>query len=180
VRFALQAALKRDKPEEAGVQLRELSSAARQAYGDVRESIVGLRTLPGPKRSLTEVLEEYLQSWEGMSGVSTSLRIDSSVHLRPSQELQVVRIVQEALTNVRKHAKASHARVEIRREDGKLVTLIADNGVGFNAAARGRADFPQFGLSTMRERAESIGGTLAIESTTGSGTTVRLELALSE
>jgi signal transduction histidine kinase len=177
---AAEAYLKRDKPEEAGVQLRELSSAARQAYGDVRESIVGLRTLPGPKRSLTEVLEEYLQSWQAMSGVATSLRIDSSVHLRPSRELQVVRIVQEALTNVRKHAKASHARVEIGRENGKLVTVVADNGVGFNAAARGRGEFPQFGLSTMRERAESIGGTLTIESTPGSGTALRLELPLSE
>jgi signal transduction histidine kinase len=146
----------------------------------VRESIVGLRTLPGPKRTLTEVLEEYLQQWEAMSRISTTLRIDSSVSLRASQELQLVRIVQEALTNVRKHARPTHARVEIRREDGKLVTLISDDGVGFNAAARARGEFPQFGLSTMRERAESIGGTLTIESTPGTGTTVRFELALSE
>ena len=168
--------MKRDKTEEAGVQLRELATAARQAYSDVRESIVGLRALPGPKRSLQDVLEEYLARWEEMSRVSTSLRIDGSVQLRPSQELQLVRVVQEALTNVRKHARASHARVDIRPEGDKLVIVISDDGVGFNAAARARGEFPQFGLSTMRERAESIGGSLTIDSTPGSGTTVRFEL----
>ena len=172
---AAESYLKREKIEEAGAQLRELASAARGAYADVRESIVGLRTLPG-QRSLHEVLEEYLRQWEEMSRVSTSLRIDGSVQLRASQELQLVRIVQEALTNVRKHAKASHARVDIHREDETLVATVADDGVGFNAAARARGEFPQFGLSTMRERAESIGGTLAIESVPGSGTTVRFQL----
>lgn len=177
---AAEAYLKRDLPEEAATQLRELSAAARQAYGDVRESIVGLRTLPGHGRALTEVLEEYLAQWESMSGVSASLRTDSSVRLRPSQELQLVRIVQESLTNVRKHAKASHARVDMRRQDGMLVTVIADDGVGFSESTRARTEFPKFGLSTMRERAESIGGTLIVESTAGTGTTVRFDLPLSE
>ena len=177
---AAEAYLKREKPEEASAQLRELSAAARGAYSDVRESIVGLRTLPGPQRTLAAVLEEYLRSWEEMSRIATSLRIDSSVTLRPSQELQVVRIVQEALTNVRKHAKASHARVEIRREGSALIATVADDGVGFNAGARARGEFPQFGLSTMRERAESIGGTLVIDSVAGTGTTVRFELPIRE
>jgi signal transduction histidine kinase len=168
--------LKREKTEEAGAQLRELATSARQAYSDVRESIVGLRTLPGPSRSLDDVLREYLDRWEEMSRVSTSLRIDASVQLRPSQELQIVRIVQEALTNVRKHAKATHARVEITREGDTLVALVADDGLGFNAEARARGEFPQFGLSTMRERAESIGGTLTIDSSPGAGTRVRFEL----
>jgi signal transduction histidine kinase len=172
--------LKRDKTEEAEAQMRELASAARQAYSDVRESIVGLRTLPGPTRNLQDVLQEYLRSWEEMARVSTSLRIDASVKLRASQELQLVRIVQEALTNVRKHARASNARVEIRREDTRLITTIVDDGVGFNAAARARGEFPQFGLSTMRERAESIGGNLTIDSTPGSGTTVRFDLPVFE
>lgn len=172
--------LKRDKAEEAGLQLRELASAARQAYSDVRESIIGLRTLPGPRRSLIDVLKEYTQRWEEMSGVSSSLSIEGRVHLRASQELQLVRIVQEALTNVRKHARASHARIDIRQSDGLLVATIADDGVGFNAAARARGEFPQFGLSTMRERAESIGGTLTIDSAPGAGTKVQFELPVPE
>lgn len=176
---AAEAYLKREKVEDAAVQLRELATSARQAYSDVRESIIGLRTLPG-ERAVGEILQEYLANWEQMSRVATTLRVDSAVVLRPAQELQLVRIVQEALTNVRKHAKATRAAVEIRRTQDKLVATIADDGVGFTAAARARAEFPQFGLSTMRERAESIGGTLTIESTPGTGTTVRFELPIPE
>ena len=171
--------MRREKTEEAGAQLRELSSAARQAYADVRESIIGLRALPGPQRHIEEVLREYLARWQEMSGISTSLTLDSTIALRPSHELQLVRIVQEALTNVRKHARASHASVDLRRDGHDLVATIADDGQGFNAAAPARStQFPQFGISTMRERAESIGGTLAVESTQGAGTTVRLRLPL--
>jgi signal transduction histidine kinase len=173
--------MKREKTEEAGAQLRELSSAARQAYADVRESIVGLRVLPGPQRLLEDVLREYLARWQEMSGVSTSLTLDSGIVLRPSQELQVVRIVQEALTNVRKHAKATLASIDLRRDGPELVATIKDNGQGFHSEARARnTEFPQFGLSTMRERAESIGGTLLIESVPGSGTTVRFRLPLQD
>jgi signal transduction histidine kinase len=169
--------MKRNKTEEAGAQLRELAVAARQAYSDVRESIVGLRALPGD-RALDEVLREYLDRWQEMSGVSTSLTIDTGVKLRESQELQLVRIVQEALTNVRKHAKASHARIELRRNGYDLVATITDDGLGFSPAARARSEFPQFGLSTMRERAESIGGKLIIDSVPGRGTKVEFTLPL--
>ncbi|HET8799532.1 MAG TPA: GAF domain-containing sensor histidine kinase [Thermoanaerobaculia bacterium] len=168
--------LKREKTEEAAAQLRELASAARQAYSDVRESIIGLRTLPGPRRSLADVLQEYIERWEEMSGVSVSLLLDSALQLTAAQELQLIRIVQESLTNVRKHAKAASARIEIRRDSGRLVATIADDGLGFNEAARARGEFPQFGLSTMRERAESIGGVLRIDSAPGAGTIVRFEL----
>ncbi|HKR62279.1 MAG TPA: GAF domain-containing sensor histidine kinase [Thermoanaerobaculia bacterium] len=176
---AAEAYLKREKIEEAGVQLRELATAARQAYADVRESIVGLRALPG-QRSLDDVLREYVSQWEAMSGVRTSLAYDAAVQLPAAHELQLVRIVQEALTNVRKHARASQARIDIRRDGTKLVAIVADDGVGFSAEARARSAFPQFGLSTMRERAASIGGQLAIDSAPGSGTTVRLSLPIVE
>ena len=168
--------LKRDKTEEATVQLRELASAARQAYTDVRESIIGLRTLPGPRQPLGEVLQEYLERWQDMSGIPTTLNIEGDIHMLPSAELQLVRIVQESLTNVRKHAKAGHASVELRRQDGSVLITVTDDGVGFDPSARRRSEMPQVGLTTMRERAESIGGTLTIESTPGRGTTVRSEV----
>lgn len=166
--------VRQGKNDEASTQLRELAGSARQAYTDVRQSIVALRTLPDPEQSLAAVLSEFLSMWKEQSGgVATELAIDSSLRLRPSVELQVVRIIQESLTNVRKHARASKVRVEVRRDSDELVVVIADDGVGFNPDARARAEFPRFGLSTMRERAESIGGTLVIDSVAGRGTTVR-------
>jgi len=172
--------LKREKTADAGAQLNELAKAARQAYSDVRESIIGLRTLPGGDNTFEQVIREYAERWEEMSGVKVRMSVADAIHLRPTHELQLVRIVQEALTNVRKHARASQATVEIRRDGQSIVATITDDGVGFKAAARARGEFPQFGLSTMRERAESIGGVLLIDSQPGAGTTVRFELPLGE
>ena len=170
--------LKRDKTDEATAQLRELANAARQAYTDVRESIIGLRSLPGPRQPLGDVLREYLDRWQEMSGVPTALTIEGDIHLLPSAELQLVRIVQEALTNVRKHAKATRASVALRRRNGSVLVTIEDDGVGFESAAARRSEMPQFGLSTMRERAESIGAKLIVESRPGAGSTVRCEVPL--
>ena len=173
---AADAYLKRGKTDEASAQMRELAVSARAAYTEVREGIIGLRTLPDAERPIGDVLREYLDRWQEQSGVRTQLAIEGDLRLKPSVELQLVRIVQEALSNVRKHARASTARVTIRERQGRVTTTIEDDGVGFNAGAPARGEFPRFGLSTMRERAESAGGALAIESKPGGGTVVRLEL----
>ncbi len=177
---AAEAYLKRARTEEAEVQLRELATAAREAYNDVRESIVGLRSLPDAEKSFEVVVKEYLERWQEMSETSVELTIEPGIQLRSADELQVVRIVQEALTNVRKHARATHAVVRIGREAHALVVSVTDDGVGFASESRARSDFPRFGLSTMRERAESIDGSLMIDSSPGNGTTVRLELPFRE
>jgi signal transduction histidine kinase len=170
--------LKRGKSDEASAQLEELAVSARQAYGDVREAIVGLRTLPGSDRSLEEVLGEFLQQWREQSGVSTELNIDPDLRLQTSVELQVVRIIQESLTNVRKHARAAVVRVDVHSRGGELIVSISDNGAGFNPEVMSRGEFPKFGLTTMRERAASIRGTLDITSAPGAGTTVRFAMPL--
>lgn len=175
---AADAYLRRGQIEEASAQLRQLAVSAREAYTDVREGIVGLRTLPGPDRPLADVLSEYLDQWKEQSGVSTHLTIEGDIHLRPSIELQLVRIVQEALTNVRKHSRAANVRLNLQRRNGSLVMSVNDDGVGFDPAAKHRGEFPRFGLATMRERAESIGGTLHIDSLPGRGTTVRFEMPM--
>ena len=170
---------RRGMVDEGTQQLDQLADSARQAYSDVRESIVGLRTLPGSNRSLAEVLGEFLHYWKEQSGVDTELSIDPELRLPASIELQIVRIIQESLTNVRKHARASTARVSVHRNDSQLVVSIGDDGAGFNPEATSRGEFPKFGLTTMRERASSIGATLDIDSAPGSGTTVRFTMPLS-
>jgi signal transduction histidine kinase len=170
---------RRGMVDEGTQQLDQLADSARQAYSDVRESIVGLRTLPGRNRSLAEVLGEFLQYWKEQSSVDTELSIDPELRLPPSIELQIVRIIQESLTNVRKHARATTARVSVQRDDSQLVVGISDDGAGFNPAAPSRGEFPKFGLTTMRERASSIGATLDVDSAPGSGTTVRFTMPLS-
>jgi signal transduction histidine kinase len=170
--------IRRSRTEEGLDQLRELAEAAREAYRDVRESIVDLRTLPGPTRSFQDVLQEYIDRWKEQTGISTQFAVDDEMVLPPGTELQLVRIIQESLTNVRKHSKATRAEVDVRTRDGKLLLTVSDNGGGFDQALRSRSVFPRFGLSTMRERAESIGATFSLESTPGAGTIVRVEIPL--
>src|SRR3954470_9618055 len=170
--------LRREKTEEGLVQLRELATAAREAYGDVREAIVDLRTLPGPARGFEEVLREYIDRWKEQSGVDATFVVDAGLVIPARIELQLVRIIQESLTNVRKHAKATAASVEVRRSDGKLLLTVRDDGVGIAQAGRSRSVFPRFGLATMRERVESIGGTFAINSPAGAGPIVTAETPL--
>jgi signal transduction histidine kinase len=170
--------IRREKTEEGLEQLRELAAAAREAYSDVREAIVDLRTLPGPTRSLDDVLSEYVDRWKEQTEVSAELFVDGDLMMPNGIELQVVRIIQESLTNVRKHAKATMARIEVRRRENTLRITVSDDGVGFEQGGRARGVFPRFGLSTMRERAESIGGRFSIESAVGGGTVVRVEVPL--
>ncbi len=173
---AADAYLRRGLQDEASEQLRQLAVSARDAYTEVREGIIGLRSLPEPDRPLSDVLHDYLEQWQAQAGVATMLTLEGDLHLNPTVELQLVRIVQEALTNARKHARATHVTVKLCRVEGAVELTVTDDGVGFNTGARQRGEFPQFGLATMRERAESIGAVLHLESTPGSGTTVRFKL----
>jgi signal transduction histidine kinase len=175
---AIQELLKRDETERAATQLDQLSEAARAAYADVREGILALRTSLGPGRTFLEALAEYLERWKEQSQVEASLVVrpaNGPLHgLEPAAELQLLRIVQEALANVRKHAQATHVEVRIDVEPQRVETTVADNGRGFDptAAVRSEDRIPHFGLSTMRERAESVGGSLEVVSGPGEGTRV--------
>jgi len=175
---AANAYLSRGKSDDASTQLDELAVAARNAYADVRESIVDLRTLPNPQQSFAEVMKDYIERWEEQTGISTQMTIEGDITVDPAAELQLVRIIQESLANVRKHARASIAKVDVLRRDGLLIVTIADDGIGFNPARTGKSEFPRFGLSTMQERAATIGGRLYIDTSPGTGTTVRLEVPI--
>lgn len=162
--------------DKAIAQLGQLSEASRAAYADVREGILGLRTSLGEDRDFVPTLREYLVQWQEQSGVAAELHMAPEdgfdPRLSPNAEVQLLRIIQEALANVRKHAAATRARVRLVMENGMLAASVEDDGVGFDPDALGRATVPRFGLSTMRERAEAIGGDLTVASPTGGGTVV--------
>lgn len=177
---AAQEHITRSQPDKASQQLSQLSSAAREAYGDLREAILGLRTSLDPDQPLVGALEAYFQQWERLSDVKPSfvvlLEDASNTDIDPLAELQALRVVQESLSNIRKHAQASEVCVTIRHLDNNLDIVVEDNGVGFSSDAHQAHEFPRFGLSTMRERAESVGGSLYIASEPGTGTRVRLSI----
>jgi signal transduction histidine kinase len=177
---AAQALLDQGKNDRAAEQIGQLADSARAAYADVREGILGLRTSLGEDRGLIEALGEYLDQWQAQSGVQVELKTARSGGfgrtLSPLAEVQLLRIVQEALANVRKHAAATRAEVSLTQQPDAIEVIIADNGVGFAPDRLGRTIYPRFGLATMRERALEAGGSFDVESAPGSGTrlTVRI------
>jgi signal transduction histidine kinase len=97
---------------------------------------------------------------------------NATIRLTPNAEVQLLRIIQEALTNVRKHAGATSAEVRLLVDNGWLEARITDNGAGFAPDSLAPRAAPRFGLSTMHERAESIGGSLEIVANPGGGSQV--------
>jgi nitrate/nitrite-specific signal transduction histidine kinase len=185
---AVEELLKRGQTDRAAAQVAQLGEASRAAYADVREGILALRTSLGGGRGLLEALTDFTHRWTEQSDVEASLLVlppgASLDGLPAAAELQLLRIVQEALANVRKHAEAKRVEIRITARASEVETVIADDGSGFvlGQARTGGDQLPRFGLSTMRERAESVGGTLDIHSVPGEGTrvTVRLPRSASE
>lgn len=175
---AVQAHLARGRHEEAGRQLDQLADAARDVYTDAREGINALRTELGPGLSFRSALEEYLERWESQSGITPRLTVEGELQLPANVELQLLRIIQEALSNARKHSGAKMVDIEMRQRDGWVFARVTDNGSGFDPRGRKKSDFPRFGLAIMRERAESIDGRLEVRSKPGAGTQVRIEIPL--
>lgn len=165
-----------EKPDYAITELESLRSAVDNVNVDVRESIAGLRSRV-VERGLDVALGDYLEEYEERYGIRTELRLEGTrPGISPNAALQLFRVVQEALTNVRKHAEADLVRVGVDSSgDGRLEVVVADNGRGFDideAARNARA----FGLMSMRERTSSLGGTCQFASTLGRGTTVTISL----
>jgi signal transduction histidine kinase len=130
----------------------------------------------GPERSLTDALEDFVNRWQDQSGIQGELQTDGELQLSPIAELQLLRIIQESLSNVRKHSGAQLARVDLRQVNEHIEVVVEDDGRGFDLASRSREGFPRFGLAIMRERAESIAASFEIDSAPQQGTRVRVRV----
>ncbi len=176
---AVRLLLGRQQNEAAATQLVQLEEAARGLFVDVREAILGLRMTSRGDLHLADLLREYTQHFGQFSELPVAVTIAPAVDdlvLPPDTELQLLRIVQEALTNIRKHAAATRVQLTVARGQRCLELEIADDGRGFEPVQGRPLGRPHFGLSTMRERAEAIGAAFAIESQPGHGTRVAVRL----
>ncbi len=161
--------------DEAAAMVEQLEEAAREVYVDVREAILGLRATDQDDRRLVPRIRDYLDLFGRLADIKVHCRVENgadAVHLPVAAEIQLLRIIQEALSNVRKHADATDATVRLRAKDGCLCVIVKDNGHGFDPSRYERGDWPQFGLKTMKERSEAVGGMFQLRSTPGKGTTV--------
>lgn len=170
----IQRLLHRGDLSNADEYLRRLIEVSHEADVDIRESVMGLRaTSSGDGLLLT--LTQYLAKYEKRYGIQTQLdcsEIFTDETFAPLVEVQILRILQEALTNVRKHAKARSVRIAFVLDDGWARFTVQDDGQGFDPDVSSAGMSDHIGLRVMRERAEEVGGSLALKSTLGQGTEV--------
>ena len=131
----------------------------------------GLKDASGTRRPLGDSLGDYVRRFARQSGIEATAEIEAPLTLDPVCELHVARVVQEALTNVRKHAGASRAQVRVNGSGGHVTFEISDDGQGFDTTSVGGDGF---GLRSMRERAALVQGQLHVASQPGRGTTIVL------
>jgi signal transduction histidine kinase len=156
---------------EAVASLRELVVATLQ---DVRRLAVELRPKVLDDFGLVPALERLTQGFAEQTGIAVDLEAGAIAERLPVEvETAIYRIVQEALTNVVKHAQAHSVSVVLTRGDGRIKAVIEDDGTGFEPETRGGDGI---GLVGMRERIELLDGSLAVESSPRSGTTVAIEV----
>lgn len=182
---AVETLLAAGRVADARVQLGELAAAARSVYVDVREAILGLRSPIHPEVGLVGAIEGYAGRFADASKLAVVVRAEPSartVRLPPDVEAQVFRIVQEAMTNVRKHAAAHRATLALDVRDGALVLTVADDGRGLEPSQDAESTWPRYGMDTIRERASKIGATVEWEAPQPGepGTQVRLVVPLPE
>ncbi len=168
--------------------LADLAPEARALAGDLRqtidagiaeaqEAIVALREpTEAVGSSFSELLSRCVYEFGDRFGVRVEFTLERDLpQLTPRAQAEALRIAQEALNNVRRHADATVVRVRAGVESGRLVVVVGDNGRGFDPKAVGRT---AFGLASMRERAAQIGGELHIDSRPLDGTRISLLVPL--
>ena len=164
---------------EAKEILDEIQAGVQESYADVRELLVHFRT-PTSEGDVEHGVRTLLARFERQTGIPATFKATgSALPLAPDDQLQVMHILQEALSNVRKHAAASSVQVELERSGGYRF-VVRDDGRGFDAARMPTESSDHVGLRIMRERAQRIGGTLDVASTPGRGTEVVLRLPVAQ
>jgi len=154
-------------------EIEDLAELAQEAFRDVREAILGLREASNVGMGFLPGLAAYLEKFGRQSSIRVELDAppDLEPDLEPHSEIQVIRVIQEALANVRKHAEALSATVRVTDDKDGTTVEIEDDGRGFDVARVVHED-AGYGLHTMRERMVLVGGSFAVDSAIGRGTRI--------
>jgi two-component system nitrate/nitrite sensor histidine kinase NarX len=178
----LDETLRQGEERAVWFELEKIENNLDEAYAELRELITHFRA-PIDKRGLIPAVEHLIERFQNQSDISIYLQREWNVlQLPASIEVQALRIIQEALNNIRKHSQAHAVRVILRSDvHGDCRILIEDDGVGMNLLPESdRTSGDHLGLSIMEERAQRIGGTVRIESEPGEGTRILLHFRYPE
>ena len=180
---AIHLLLRDQKNSEALEQLEQLARSSQDALQELRISILGLRLSDPHEDGFFNSLESFTDQFSELTEISVDLRLSPSDRfpsLSPEIELHILRIIQEALINVQKHAQVQQAWVHLSVNTHVLEITIGDDGRGFDTENPSNDGQFHFGLAIMRERAEGIGASFFLGTEPGSGTRVTVRLPLED
>jgi signal transduction histidine kinase len=186
-------------PTRVPAQLERLKRLSQSALTEMRSLIYQLRPTTGTEAGLVAALRQHAAKRRNQDGLMVMLHTEGARRLPPEVEETLFRIVQEALNNVVKHARTDRVDVTLRLTDESASLVIQDHGVGCDPSTLLRtgpstslrtgpsaslspdpaglgSETPHIGLTSMRERAEMLGGTFTIESQPGTGTRIRVDI----
>lgn len=170
--------------EKARFELQNLKRIVRESLVDVRKIIYNLRPMSLDDLGLVPTLQRFTSTFQDENMIDVQFKSRGSISdIRPVISLTVFRIVQEALNNIRKHAKANSVVINIEFLEDKLRLSIIDDGVGFDAEnikVRNEDIDGGFGLFSMKERVELLDGEFSINSRSGSGTRLSIMIPLTQ
>jgi signal transduction histidine kinase/ligand-binding sensor domain-containing protein len=167
--------------EEARNQFSEIGVTVAQTLEEVRTIAFNLRPHHLDQLGLTTAIRAMIENIAESSAIAMTSELDDIDGVfTPADEITIYRIIQESLSNVVKHSSASEARVAVHCREHQVEITIRDNGQGFasSASKAGAADRGGFGLKGLAERVHMLGGTHAIESAPGRGTTVTVQIGV--
>jgi two-component system sensor histidine kinase DegS len=169
---------------KAKQEIKDLKKLVRSSLKELRDIIFDLRPMSLDDLGLLPTLQGYISKFSDETGIKVELDLFAqNSEIDPIVEVAVFRIVQEALSNIKKHSKAVRVAIRMQVNDAMLKVTVSDNGVGFNYDRRQKhvkdnANADGFGIYGMRQRAELLKGKLSIESQRGKGTTVVLDVPI--
>lgn len=165
--------LYRVDPQAAAAQLEQLKQLTRQSMDELRRSLAGLRTPGLGERSLSQGLDDICRAFQGRTAQELHLEIEpAAANLSPILAETCFRVVEEALTNIEKHAHSTQVQVHLGCSDHLVKLRVQDNGVGYPPGAENQP--AHFGLRGMRERVEGLGGQLVLQNQAGAALEVVL------
>ena len=176
----LESAFAEGKKEEATENISFIKTGVQECYEDVRELLLNFRTKISNKE-FPEAVADLFARFTQQTGITVETAWENGLFLPPQEEqLQMIFILQESLSNIRKHARATHVKFRLVKQDGSFTMTIQDNGQGFDTENIGEPSGSHVGLHIMQERAKRIRAVLKIYSQPQQGTTVSLTGASEE
>ncbi|HSL43707.1 MAG TPA: sensor histidine kinase [Anaerolineales bacterium] len=171
------SAAKHSNPESVQSEVQQAEDAAREGLEEIRRIVRDMQPEQMERASLVEAVEELAARWSAENSVQVKMNVTGTPRsLTSSAETALLRISQEAMHNIHKHAQAKNVNITFSFMEDMFVMDIVDDGLGFDPSKTSNG----FGLKTMRDRIEELGGILTMESERGAGTAIAVSLPIME